>query len=158
LQRVLTDTGGRNIAVSPFSVRSVWLRHDLRTMKHRLAYGLFRAMRARHGHRDTDPVWRQNAVITRSRRNEAPFARATRRLRSNHIERRATRQRRQIRPSRLRASLVGSKVRCAKTTPGSSCRTAAALPLRFLPLDGRHNAGSGHWVRQWVRFAKMRRT
>jgi hypothetical protein len=74
-----------------------------------------------------------DALITRSRRNEAPFARAARQLRSNHIERRykagTKRSERAGKSGRL-------KVRRAKSAPGSSCRTACpigALPSRFMP-------------------------
>ena len=34
--RVVNELAKKGVSVSPFGVRSIWLRHDLATMKHRL--------------------------------------------------------------------------------------------------------------------------
>ena len=35
-RRVLNELAKHGMSVSPFGVRSIWLRHDLQTVKHRL--------------------------------------------------------------------------------------------------------------------------
>jgi hypothetical protein len=90
-----------------------------------------------------------DAFITRTRRKEARAPARPDAAQESH------RTRRYMVRKRLGLRVCG-QIRSApraKPTPGSSCCTA--LIARYRYGSGRDTAGTGDWVRQWVRSAKI---